>query len=360
MILPGPEAIQLAIYMGWLQHRTIGGLMAGLLFMLPGILVMMALSILYANYQDIPLVSALFLGLKSAVLAIILEALWRMGKKATPTRERLLMTAGSFAGLFFFNIPFPLIIGAAVLIGFMRTPVRITFSRPNQGFLKTLLLGASIWIAPTVLCFVLYGPNAIFSQIAFFFSRLALVSFGGAYAALGYVAQQAVHTHHWLSVSDMINGLGLAETTPGPLILVVQYVGFLAAYHSEGTTFAGIIGALLTLWATFTPCFLWIFLGAPYVEKLRGHENLSSILSMITAAVIGVILNLALWFAIHTLFAEVQTFSTSFFSVPYPILFSLNLRAFFLFLCAFVLIFWSRLGILWTLLICSLLSMFLS
>jgi chromate transporter len=330
MLLPGPEAQQLATYIGWLMHRTLGGLLAGGLFTLPGIICIMVLSYVYALWGRVPVVTALFFGLKAAVLAIVIEAVIRIGKRALKRRSLLVLAAAAFIGIFFFAVPFPVIIIAAAilgLIGIVRTiPLSHQPVESASGHMQQSLLGEDIpeharatigrtarvaaawlalWLTPVIGLLILFGPQDVFSQIAVFFSKMAMVTFGGAYAVLAYVAQQAVQHYGWLKPTEMLDGLGMAETTPGPLIMVLQFVGFMAAYRNPGTLsplLAGMIGGLLATWVTFTPCFLWIFAGAPFIEKLRNVARLNAALSAVTAAVVGVILNLALWFAIHTLF----------------------------------------------------------
>lgn len=350
MLLPGPEAQQLATYIGWLMHRTLGGIMAGGLFILPGIIAIMGLSWIYALYGKVGFVAALFFGLKAAVLAIVIEAVIRIGKRALKNRMLVAIAAAAFAAIFFFDAPFPLIILAAGLIGFMGgrrnlpqfqvgghgaedddnmlgedTPVH---ARPNLArSLRIAALWLALWLIPVFALLVALGPGDVFSQIAIFFSKMALVTFGGAYAVLAYVAQQAVETYGWLRPGEMLDGLGMAETTPGPLIMVLQFVGFMAAFRDAGALsplLAGTLGGLLATWVTFTPCFLWIFLGAPYIEVLRGNRALSGALSAITAAVVGVILNLAIWFGIHTIFREVQPLEWGLVSVDAPVWSSVN------------------------------------
>ncbi len=334
MLLPGPEAQQLATYIGWLMHRTLGGIMAGVLFVVPGIIAIMALSYVYAAYGNVPLIVALFFGLKAAVLAIVLEAVSRVGKRALKNYVMVAIAAAAFIGIFFLNIPFPIIILSAALIGFAGAwtgaaafQVKSGHGNGKQdiGVVDSILgdelpeharptvaraLRASsvwlvLWLVPVIALLVTLGPADVFSQIAVFFSKMALVTFGGAYAVLAYVAQQAVENYGWLKPGEMLDGLGMAETTPGPLIMVLQFVGFMAAFRDPGTLspmLAGTLGGLLATWVTFTPCFLWIFLGAPFIEVLRGNRALNGALSAITAAVVGVILNLAIWFGIHTVF----------------------------------------------------------
>lgn len=331
MLLPGPEAQQLAVYLGWLLHRVKGGLAAGILFVLPGALVMLALSILYVLFARVPLIEGLFWGLKAAVLAVVVEALLRIGRRSLRNTAMLAIALAAFVGIFFFDVPFPLIIFAAALIGYCGASLRpqlfgggghsppavtpagraaISMTRPTMGLLaRTLCLGLVLWFGPTLAAMALLGSASAFTDIGVFFSKMAIVTFGGAYAVLSYVAQQAVDTYGWLTAGEMLTGLGLAETTPGPLIMVVQFVAFLGAYRHPGPfdpMTAGILGGLLATWVTFAPCFLWIFLGAPFVERLREQRRLAAALAAITAAVVGVILNLALWFALHVLFARVD------------------------------------------------------
>jgi chromate transporter len=333
MLLPGPEAQQLAIYIGWLMHRTVGGLVGGGLFIVPGIVSIMALSYIYAAFGSVGFVAAMFVGLKAAVLAIVLQAVVRVGSRALKNRTMIGLAAAAFVAIFFLNIPFPLIILAAGLIGFtggrarwkpfliesghagkggtidtmlderMPDHVRPTVARS----LRVSALWLILWLAPVAALLILFGSANVFTQIAVFFSKMAMVTFGGAYAVLAYVAQEAVEHYGWLNHGEMLDGLGMAETTPGPLIMVLQFVGFMAAFREPGglsPMIAGTLGGLLATWVTFTPCFLWIFLGAPFIEKLRGNKALSAALATITAAVVGVILNLAIWFALHTIFRE--------------------------------------------------------
>ena len=336
MLLPGPEAQQLATYIGWLMHRTLGGIMAGVLFVVPGIIAIMALSYVYAGYGNVPAIAALFFGLKAAVLAIVLEAVVRIGKRSLKNSVMRALAAAAFVGIFFFNIPFPIIIFGAALIGFVgawsgasafqlkggpwhwQARCRRGRQPPRRGAARTYAADRCASVAgiermARPLAHPRHRPSAhvgrgnVFSEIAVFFSKMAMVTFGGAYAVLAYVAQQAVENYGWLKPGEMLDGLGMAETTPGPLIMVLQFVGFMAAYRDPGSLppmLAGTLGGLLATWVTFTPCFLWIFLGAPFIEVLRGNKALNGALSAITAAVVGVVLNLAIWFAIHTIFRE--------------------------------------------------------
>ena len=360
MLLPGPEAQQLAVYIGWLLHKTKGGLVAGTLFVLPGFVAIMILSWIYAAYGSVGSVQALFFGLKAAVLAIVLEAVVRIGKRALKNNIMVGLAASAFIAIFFFGVPFPLIILAAGLIGYLggRAGHR-TFAvggghgsagpkgladadsalgesipehaRPTTAW--ALRIGAvflALWLVPVILIVTLLGPDSVFSHIAVFFSKMAVVTFGGAYAVLAYVAQEAVQTFGWLRPGEMLDGLGMAETTPGPLIMVLQFVGFMAAYRDPGALhpmLAGTLGGILTTWVTFTPCFLWIFLAAPYVEALRGNKALSAALATITAAVVGVILNLAVWFALHVLFGEVVEWHGLGMTVEVPVPASVNVAS---------------------------------
>jgi chromate transporter len=373
MLLPGPEAQQLATYIGWLLHRTKGGLVAGALFVLPGLLSIMALSWIYAIWGNVGAVEALFFGLKAAVLAIVLEAVRRIGSRALKTNAARALAAAAFVGIFFFAIPFPLIVLAAGLIGYFAagrfgggaghgtaggTPVPDAetalgeevpdHARPHLGW--SLRIGAVfllLWLAPVAALLLLLGPDDVFSEIALLFSQLAVVTFGGAYAVLAYVAQQAVETHGWLQPGEMLDGLGMAETTPGPLIMVTQFVGFMGAFRQATglpPLVAGTLGGLLATWVTFTPCFLWIFLGAPFVERLRGNRALAAALSAITAAVVGVILNLAIWFALHTLFGRTRPFALGPVGFDLPVPGSIDWAALALAAAALVAVFRFRLG----------------
>jgi len=341
MLLPGPEAQQLATYIGWLMHRTRGGIIAGALFVAPGLIAIMALSWIYALYGRLGIVGALFFGLKAAVLAIVLQAVVRIGARALRNRVMQAIAAIAFLLIFCLGIPFPLIVLAAGLAGYLGGRAGLAVFRVGGGHgagkgpivedrdtvlgeelpaharlrgresLRIAGIWLVLWLAPVAALLLWRGPHDVFSQIATFFSTMALVTFGGAYAVLAYVAQEAVQSYHWLQPGEMLDGLGMAETTPGPLIMVLQFVGFMGAYRSPGLLpplLAGTLGGLLATWVTFLPCFLWIFLGAPYVERLRGNPAVAGALSAITAAVVGVVLNLALWFAIHTVFREVQPF----------------------------------------------------
>lgn len=390
MLLPGPEAQQLATYIGWLLHRTKGGLAAGLLFILPGVLVMLGLSILYVFYRHVPLIDALFFGIKAAVLAVVVEAVLRIGRRALKNGVMIGIAVAAFIGIYVFRIPFPFIILAAGLVGWLggrqapeiflaggngsgkgvasdfKGVVDIMFERGElthanpswRRAMSVLAIWLPIWLGPVLLLWVLTGSSSVWTQAGTFFSTMAVVTFGGAYAVLAYVAQSAVETYHWLVPGEMIDGLGLAETTPGPLIMVLQFVGFLAAYRAPGAldpVLAGTLGALLTTWVTFAPCFLWIFLGAPYVEALRGNRVISSALSAITAAVVGVIMNLALWFALHVVFRRVETIDL--FGIGFgpdiPVLSSIDWRAAFLSAAAMIAMLRFKAGMIPTLAACA-------
>jgi len=322
MLLPGPEAQKLATYIGWALHGVRGGLVAGILFVLPGALVMLALSLLYALGRGVSWIDGALFGIKAAVLVIVVEALIRIGKRGLKTRTLLALAGAAFVCIFFLNAPFPVIVAIAALIGYLvaRTKpeqmglkggeVVTAPADPNRWrhFFLAAFIGVVLWWAPIALAALVFGPAHVLVTIGTFFSKLAVVSFGGAYALLAYMAQQAVETHHWMTAPEMVDGLGLAETTPGPLILVTQFVGFLAAFREAAPfspVIAGILGAAMTTWVTFTPSMLWIFAGAPFVEQLRGNRKLSGALAAITAAVVGVILNLTVWFALHVLFGQV-------------------------------------------------------
>lgn len=315
MLLPGPEAMQLAAYTGWLLRGIRGGLIAGLLFILPGALVVYLLTLVYVLLHDLPLVEACFLGIKAGVLAIVLQALANMGRRVLKEKRHVLFAVAAFCAIYALNLPFPLVIALAALAGIATrcgqtgqtvTEIKEETTQPAAKTVKTAVILLLLWLAPAA-GLLAAGHQGVFLEIFMFFSKLAVVTFGGAYAVLTYMTQQAVEHYGWLVPGEMVDGLGLAETTPGPLILVTQFVGFLAAFRDSGTLsplLAGSLGVLLTLWATFVPCFLWIFLGAPWMEHLRQNRYLTSAMQGITAAVIGVIAQLALWFGGHMLFAE--------------------------------------------------------
>ncbi len=311
MLLPGPEAMQLATYAGWRINGVAGGLAAGLLFVLPGAFVVLALAMAYLAFGDLPAMAAVFFGIKSAVLVIVLEALLRVARKGLVRRAHWVIAGLSFLALFSMNIPFPVVILLAGLWGLMQPSelhseaVNVPVSLARTA--RTILLWLGVWLVPLVIVGLLTS-GGVFWDIGLFFSKLATVTFGGAYAVLAYMAQDAVQAQGWLTAEEMLDGLGLAETTPGPLILVTEFVGVLAAARSEGGVSLGLgaLGALVTLWVTFAPCFLWIFAGAPYVEWIASRHRLREALAAISAAVVGVILNLSIWFGLHVLFADVE------------------------------------------------------
>ena len=375
-LLPGPEAQQLAVYIGWLLHKTRGGLVAGTLFVLPGLVAIMALSWIYALFGQVGLVQALFFGLKAAVLAIVLEAVLRIGRRALRNRVMLALAAAAFIGLALFHLPFPFVVLGAALIGYLGGRMGLDaflaggghgsaaggfadadsvlgetippHARPPVSW--SLKIGAvllALWLVPVWLLWLVAGPGHVFTEIAVFFSKMAVVTFGGAYAVLAYVAQQAVDHYGWLKPGEMLDGLGMAETTPGPLIMVTQFVGFMGAYRAPGTLhplLAGTLGGLITTWVTFVPCFLWIFVGAPFVEAMRANRALSAALAAITAAIVGVILNLAVWFALHVLFAEVSEIRFAGMALEAPVLRSVNVAALALTAVALLAVFRFRLG----------------
>ncbi|MBB4615960.1 chromate efflux transporter [Sphingomonas abaci] len=382
MLLPGPEAQQLATYIGWLMHRTRGGIVAGVLFVVPGAIAIMALSWIYVLYGRVGIVSALFFGLKAAVLAVVLQAVVRIGGRALRTRPAKALAALAFVLIFFVGAPFPLIVLGAGLIGWWSArhggaafrggghgaaggavvadadtllgEELPAHARPTRAeTIRTALIWLALWLLPVGALLVALGPDDVFSRIATFFSTMAMVTFGGAYAVLAYVAQQAVETYGWLGPKEMLDGLGMAETTPGPLIMVLQFVGFLGAYrdaHGLSPLVAGTLGGLLATWVTFVPCFLWIFLGAPFIERLRGNAAVAGALSAITAAVVGVVLNLAVWFALHTLFRRTIAVAAGPFRFDAPEPSSIDPAALVLSLGAAYAIFMTRAGVIATLL----------
>ncbi len=355
MLLPGPEAQQLATYIGWLMHGVRGALVAGLLFIAPGMIAIMGLSWIYAGLGDVSIVVGLFFGLKAAVLAIVVQALIRVAKRTLRNHVMLLIAMASFVAILLFAVPFPIIILCAALMGWIGARSGITAFNSYGGHGaggdahvadKDTLLGADLsdnprkfgafsaaigalvlWLLPVALLVIL-ASDTVFAEIAVFFSKLAVLTFGGAYAVLGWVAQDAVVTYGWIAPGEMLDGLGMAETTPGPLIMVLQFVGFMAAFRDSGwmtPLLAGTAGGLITTWVTFAPCFAWIFLGAPVMERLRRNASISAALKAVTAAVVGVILNLAIWFAVHVFWREVIHWHSGVFSIDLPVWSSLNL-----------------------------------
>ena len=380
-LLPGPEAQQLAIYLGWLMHGAKGGLIAGTLFVVPGAIVMLALSVIYATLGAVPVIAALFFGLKAAVLVLVIEALLRIGRRALKGRAGWALAGLSFTALFFFNVPFPVVVIVAGLIGYLAPTAfaggahgkakdgppalldaaleadptradRLARSARTAG-----LICAALWLLPVAL---LMPSGGVYADVAWFFSKMAVVTFGGAYAVLAYVAQEAVQRYHWLSAAEMLTGLGLAETTPGPLILVLQFVAFLAGFRAPGALpaiAAGTAASALTLWVTFLPCFTFVFLGAPMLEKLQGNRTLSGALSAVTAAIVGVVANLAIWFALHVLFRATTPVHTGPLVFDMPVPSSLDPWALLLAAIAWAALFRFKLGVLRTLAICSAASM---
>jgi chromate transporter len=385
MLLPGPEAQQLATYIGWLLHGTRGGVIAGMLFVVPGFLVIVALSAAYALFQDSAWLASLFFGLKAAVLAIVVEAVVRIGRRSLSNGVMLGIAAAAFVALFAFNLPFPLVVLAAAIVGYfgsaaypglfspsghraaaadLPSVIGATLAQPAPGTAATagtVAAWVALWIAPLLLIVPLLGWSGAFATIWLFFSQMAVVTFGGAYAVLAYVAQEAVQNFGWLQPGEMVDGLALAETTPGPLVLVLSFVGFVAAFRAPAgldPLLAGVLGATLTTWVTFVPCFLWIFLGAPHIERLRSNKALSAALAAITAAVVGVILNLAVWFGLHVLFREVGTLALGPLALVSPDWASIDPWAVALSVVAAICIFRLRLGILATLGVCGGLGLF--
>ena len=383
MLLPGPEAHQLAIYIGWLLNRTYGGMIAGTLFVLPGFLAILALSYVYVLFGNLTFIEGMFFGLKCAVLAVVIQAVFRIGSRALKSKAMVALATAAFVAIFFLHVPFPLIIIAAGLIGYLASRGGIAafkaggghksgsgtiledrdsalgeeiplHARPNLAWsLKTSGALAAAWLIPVAAIFITLGPDNVFSKIGIFFSEMAIVTFGGAYAVLAYVAQEAVQQLGWLRPGEMLDGLGMAETTPGPLIMVTQFVGFLAGDRNPGTLnplAAATLAAVLTTWVTFLPSFLWIFAGAPFIEKMRGNVALTGAMSAITAAVVGVILNLAIWFGLHVLFRETTSFTYGSWRIDTPVLASLSSPSLILTLLAAAAIFRLKMSVITTLL----------
>jgi chromate transporter len=375
MLLPGPEAQQLAIYIGWLLHKVRGGLVAGIAFILPAFFLIMGLSYVYAVHGDVSAVAGIFSGLQAAVVGIVAAAIIRIGRTAVRNVALAALAAAAFVAIFALHVPFPLIVAGAALAGLIGGrlrpaafvpseeddpggPLAIGDEGPGPAHTRTtarrsllvLAVGLAVWTLPLLAVALAPGSPDILGEEAFFFSKAAMVTFGGAYAVLAYVNQAAVQQYGWLLPGQMVTGLGLAESTPGPLILVVEFVGFLGAYRNPGAldpVAAGVLGATVTTWATFAPCFLWIFLGAPYIERLRGNRSLAAALSGVTAAVVGVILNLAVVFAVHTLFERVDSIRTVGGSIPWPVLASIDPFALTIAVASFLALWPLRLNILW-------------
>ncbi len=318
MLLPGPEAMQLATWIGWRTHGTLGGLISGLLFVLPGAFVVLALSMVYAAFGQVPLVAALFTGVQAAVIAVVIEALLRVARRALKGRAQRVVALLAFLGLFLFSLPFPVIILSAGIWGYLSTPPGpgrpVAGPAPWAASLKAVGIWGAVWLVPLGL---LVAEGGLLAEIGTFFSKLALLTFGGAYAVLAWMAQEVVAAKGWLTLPQMMDGLGLAETTPGPLILVTEFVGYLAAYQQGGVAM-GLAGAAIAVWMTFAPCFLWIFAGAPWIARLTAAPRLSGALLGITAAVVGVIGHLALWFALHVIFAQHVTLAAGPLHVTLP------------------------------------------
>lgn len=377
MLLPGPEAMQLATYVGWLMHRTLGGLIAGVLFIVPGFVAILALSVAYTLFSDVSVVQSVLFGLKAAVLAIVAEAVIRIGKRVLRNRLMYAIALSSFIAIFVFDVPFPVIILAAAMLGLVGDRFRpalfevirfkeakgagagvryatdiadLSHTRPSlASTMRTLAIWLPLWFGPVIGLHLWLGADNIYAEQSLFFSKAAVVTFGGAYAVLAYMAQQAVEVYGWLEPGEMLTGLGMAETTPGPLIQVVQFVGYMGAYREPGPLHpvtAGVVASSLTTWVTFVPCFLWIFLGAPFVERIRGIRSLTAALSTITAAVVGVVLNLAAWFALHTLFSEVEVVGAAGARLSIPVLNTISWPAVFIAAVSSVLIFRFHWGVL--------------
>ncbi len=388
MLLPGPEAQQLATYVGWLLHGWRGGVAAGVLFVLPGFAVILALATGYALLQQLDWVASIFFGLKAAVLAVVIEALLRVARRALKNTLSYGLAAGAFVALFFFAVPFPAVVLVAGLIGYGVARRRsdllsggghkpfgaaqdasaviddaTTYVSPTWGRAFAVIgIWGSLWVAPLLLVGAIWGWSNTFADIFLFFSQMAVVTFGGAYAVLAYVASEAVGTFGWMQAGEMLDGLALAETTPGPLVLVLSFVGYIAGFRQAlglDPLWGGVLGASLATWVTFVPCFLWIFLGAPYIERLRSNVALAGALAAITAAVVGVIFNLALWFALHVIFDEVGRIEASFISMAWPVWGTLNWSALALTVLAAVSLFFLHWGVLRTLALAALAGLLL-
>jgi chromate transporter len=370
VLLPGPEAQQLAIYVGWLLHRVKGGIVAGVTFILPAFFLILGLSWVYVTHGDVPEIAGAFAGLQAAVIGIVAAAGIRIGSRALRTPLATGIAIGAFVGIYLAHVPFPFLILGAALAGVvasriapgslplpseagdaveephLREDVRPTLRRS----LLVLCVGLAVWLVPLVAASAASGSPSVLSDEAFFFSKAALVTFGGAYAVLAYINQAAVLQYHWLLPGQMVTGLGLAESTPGPLIMVTEFVGFIGAYRHPGAldpTVAGILGATVTTWATFAPCFLWIFLGAPYIERLRSNRSLTSALGAVTAAVVGIIADVGVTFGIHTLFDQVRFVRVLGGPVPVPVLGSVDVFALCIAVASFVAVWRFRVGVLW-------------
>jgi len=361
-LLPGPEAQQLAIYLGWLLNGTAGGLIAGTLFVVPGFIAMMALSAIYAQWGATKIVTAMFFGLGPAVIAIVVQAVWRMNKRSLKTSTLRWLAVGAFLSLVLFSVPFPLVILVAGVVGVIAIKTTVNddgeplLAQPKASHpLRIMVIGLTLWFVPVAIAAIALGRNHVFVDQGLFFSGTAVVTFGGAYAVLSFVAERAVNVFGWLLPGEMVNGLALAETTPGPLIMVVQFVGFLGAFRNAGSLnpwVAGIVGSSLVVWVTFVPCFLFVFLGAPYVERLRTNRSLSAAMSAVSAAVVGVIANLSVYFSLHTLFDGTTRIDNGILRMTLPAWDSVNVRALVLTAFACVLVFrykWTTVRVMLTL-----------
>jgi len=361
-LLPGPEAQQLAIYLGWLLNGTAGGLIAGTLFVVPGFIAMMALSAIYAQWGATKIVTAIFFGLGPAVIAIVVQAVWRMSKRSLKTSTLRWLAVGAFLSLVLFSVPFPLVILVAGVVGVIAIKTTVNddgeplLAQPKASHpLRIMVIGLTLWFLPIAIAAIALGRNHVFVDQGLFFSGTAVVTFGGAYAVLSFVAERAVNVFGWLLPGEMVNGLALAETTPGPLIMVVQFVGFLGAFRNAGSLnpwVAGIVGSSLVVWVTFVPCFLFVFLGAPYVERLRTNRSLSAAMSAVSAAVVGVIANLSVYFSLHTLFDGTTRIDNGILRMTLPAWDSVNIRALVLTAFACVLVFrykWTTVRVMLTL-----------
>ena len=361
-LLPGPEAQQLAIYLGWLLNGTAGGLIAGTLFVVPGFIAMMALSAIYAQWGATKIITAIFFGLGPAVIAIVVQAVWRMSKRSLKTSTLRWLAVGAFLSLLLFSVPFPLVILVAGVVGVIAIKTTVNddgeplLAQPKASHpLRIMVIGLTLWFVPVAIAAIALGRNHVFVDQGLFFSGTAVVTFGGAYAVLSFVAERAVNVFGWLLPGEMVNGLALAETTPGPLIMVVQFVGFLGAFRNAGSLnpwVAGIVGSSLVVWVTFVPCFLFVFLGAPYVERLRTNRSLSAAMSAVSAAVVGVIANLSVYFSLHTLFDGTTRIDNGILHMTLPAWDSVNVRALVLTAFACVLVFrykWTTVRVMLTL-----------
>ena len=367
MLLPGPEAMQLATYMGWRNFGVLGGLAAGLLFVLPGAVVVLTLCLIYTELGNVPVVNAVFFGIKAAVLVIVISALRKIANRALSHKEHWLVAFLSFAAIFFLALPYPLILllagltGAAWVRGETKIKAVVSVSVTWKQTLRTAFLWLFIWIAPLVTLMLGLGRENVLTNISLFFSKLAVVTFGGAYAVLAYMAQAAVTDYGWLDAGEMMDGLGLAETTPGPLILVTEFVGFLAAYRfgGEPAWVFGILGVLVTLWMTFAPCFLWIFVGAPYLEWITSQSRLNGALTGITAAVVGFVAHLSLWFSLHVFFGDVRVVTYGVLELWTPTLVTLDWRVGLLACISAVLLLWYDWSIAVVLAVSAILAIFM-